>query len=321
MIPLFKLNQDGVKEAVCRVIDSGQFIGGPIVRECEESVAEYVGKRYAVACGSGTDALRLIIEATGYSGEVYTTPFTFAATAESVIQAGCTVRFGDISDDFCLQPDSAGMTVPVSIFGHPLGDYDGIVVEDACQAIGTTRVGIAQAFSFFPSKNLGGIGDGGIVTTDDEGLAQEVRLLANHGMPRKYHHTKVGCNSRLDAVQAAAVLAKMPRLADETLKRQEAAAYYDMYLDVRTPPQGGVYHLYVIRSTKRDAIQAALADAGIASCVYYPEPLHLSEAYRTGVSLPNTEKACAEALAIPCFPGITQQEQDRVIEVVNAIGD
>lgn len=344
--------------AVRDVMESAAFVGGPKVEELEAAIATYCGTRHAVSCASGTDALILILEAMGIGDrdEVITTPFTFFATAEAIRRVGATPVFVDIAPGtYNLDATLLGAAVtartraimPVHLFGscvdmatvREVADANDLrIIEDACQAIGATfgdrragALGDAAAFSFFPSKNLGAAGDGGVVTTDDAQLADRIRLLANHGMgPEKYHHAVLGHNSRLDALQAAILLVKLGHLDRWNEERRAAASVYDELfadLPLQTPvrPSYGesVVHLYVVRTPHAQCAMAALGAAGIATATYYPLSLHLQEAladlgYRSG-DLPNAEAAQEETFAIPCFPGITLQQQHRVADVLSEV--
>ncbi len=359
-IPLLDLRaqyaglKDEIDGAVGEVLSQAAFIGGPRVKAIEEAVAECCGVSHGVACGNGTDALFLILAnlGIGKGDEIITTPFTFVASAESIVHVGAVPVFVDI------EPGTYNMDVgqleaavtertkaimPVHIFGQCV-DMDPVreaakrhglaVIEDACQAIGATYRGVragalgdAAAFSFFPSKNLGCAGDGGMIVTDDAELAAKAKKMASHGTSKKYFHDAMGVNSRLDSLQAAILLEKLPHLDDWNAGRRAAAAVYDELLadsglalpetrDFGEP----VYHLYVVRSPDRDGIMAALKDAGIGTAVYYPRALHLQEVfgyldYSEG-DFPVVEAAQEEVFAIPLFPEITREQQERVAEVI-----
>jgi dTDP-4-amino-4,6-dideoxygalactose transaminase len=341
--------------AVGEVMSTAGFIGGPKVAALEGAIAEYCGTRHAVACASGTDALILILEAMGIGAgdEVITSPFTFFATAESIARVGATPVFVDIERDTynidaslidaAITPATKAI-MPVHIFGQ-CADMDAVnaiadrhdlkVIEDACQAIGATfggaragSLGDAAAFSFFPSKNLGAAGDGGILTTDDDDLAARARKLANHGTAKKYFHDALGHNSRLDAIQAAILSVKLPHLDRWNAQRLEAALVYDelladvpLELPVRRDYGECVYHLYIVRTPRAAHAMEALQAAGIGTAVYYPRSLHVQEVfshlgYGPG-SLPQAEAAQDETFAIPCFPGITRQQQEEVSRVLH----
>ena len=340
--------------AIEEVMSSAGFIGGPHVRELESEIAEYCGTRHAVACGNGTDALFLILAAMGIGkgAEVITTPFTFIATAEAIAHVGATPVFVDVEPDtynLDVSQIEAAVTertraiMPVHIFGQ-CADMDPIreiarrhdlrVIEDACQAIGATyrgaragSLGDVAAFSFFPSKNLGCAGDGGILTTDDEELAQACRKLANHGTTVKYYHDTIGVNSRLDALQAAILRVKLPHLDRWNAERRAAAARYDELLAdtgltlTATREYGeSVVHLYIVRHPERDRLMEALRDAGIGTAAYYPVPLHRQEAFAhlgSGAgALPVAESVAEQTFALPCFPGITDAQQAEVVRVL-----
>ncbi|MBE0418487.1 MAG: DegT/DnrJ/EryC1/StrS family aminotransferase [Coriobacteriia bacterium] len=363
-IPLLDLKaqylelKDELDSAVGDVMSSAGFIGGPRVRELETAIAEYCGTKHAVACGNGTDALFLILHALGIGkgDEVITTPFTFIATAEAIAHVGATPVFVDIEPDTYnvdVSQVEAAITehtraiMPVHIFGQ-CADMDPIneiakrhglrVIEDACQAIGATYEGKragsladVAAFSFFPSKNLGCAGDGGIITTDDDEIAAACRKMANHGTTVKYYHDTIGVNSRLDALQAAILLVKLPHLNRWNAERRAATAVYDelladtsLGLPVTREYGEHVYHLYIVRSPERDRIMDALKAAGVGTAAYYPVPLHRQEAlghlgYAEG-SLPVAEAACPQTFALPAFPGITREQQDVVVAALLEAG-
>ncbi len=359
-IPLLDLRaqyaelQSELDAAIHEVMSTAGFIGGPKVKALEEQVAAYCGTEHAVACGSGTDALILILEAMGIGDgdEVITSPFTFFATAESISRVGATPVFVDIERDTynidasLIEAAVTGRTkaiMPVHIFGQ-CADMDAIrdiasrhglkVIEDACQAIGATYDGAkagaladAAAFSFFPSKNLGAAGDGGILTTDDAELAARARKLANHGTSKKYFHDALGHNSRLDALQAAILSVKLPHLDRWNAERRAAAAVYDelladlpLELPVRRDYGECVYHLYIVRTPEAPRMMEALQAAGIGTAIYYPRALHVQEVYAdlgyAEGDLPQADAAQAETFAIPCFPGITREQQEEVARVL-----
>jgi len=347
--------------AIQDVMENAAFIGGPKVKALEEAVAGYCGVSHAVACANGTDALFLILASLGIGkgDEVITTPFTFWATVECIVHVGATPVFVDIEPDTynvdVAQVEAAitprtKAALPVHIFGQavdmdPLLEIAGRhglhVIEDACQAIGATyhgkRAGSlahAAAFSFFPSKNLGCAGDGGIITTDDADLAARARTLASHGTRRKYFHDAFGTNSRLDVLQAAILLVKLPHLDRWNAERRVAAAFYDEALaslhDLELPVARAygepVYHLYVVKARTPEAasrVTAALGEAGIGTALYYPLALHEQEAFNryegwVRPSLPVAESCNGRTFALPCFPGITDDQQHDVVRVVRA---
>ncbi len=347
--------------AIGEVMANAAFIGGPKVKELEEQIASYCGTKHAVACGNGTDALFLILAAMGIGkgDEVITTPFTFFATVEAIAHVGATPVFVDIEPgtyNMDVSKLEAAITertkaiMPVHIFGQcvdmdPLlalaRSHDLLVIEDACQAIGATykgrkagSLGHAAAFSFFPSKNLGCAGDGGIVTTDDEVLAKKIRNLAQHGTTKKYFHDTFGTNSRLDSLQAAILLCKLPHLDGWNVQRREAAAIYDelladvsaLELPVTREFGEQVYHLYIVKAQTAGAteqVMRALTAAGIGTALYYPLALHEQEVFtkKPGYvqpSLPVAESCDARTFALPAFPGITREQIEQVVAVVKA---
>jgi dTDP-4-amino-4,6-dideoxygalactose transaminase len=344
---------DDLRNAMAAVLDHGQFIMGPEVMAFELEAAAYLGVPHAVSCNSGTDALVLALRALGIGpgDEVVTTPFTFFATAEAVSAVGATPVFADIDEaTFNLDPEAAAAALsertrallPVHLFGQP-ADLDGLtaladehdllVVEDSAQAfgafVGSRRagtVGHAGAFSFFPSKPLGGLGDGGLAVTADEGVAERMRMLRVHGSRRKYDNEVVGYNSRLDTLQAAVLLVKLRHLDDATKARHRVAERYDRHFrekDGVSPPvlaegRTHAYHQYTVRigDGRRDAVQAALAARGIASMVYYPVPLHRLPVYRVTRSLERAERASAEVLSLPISPVLADEAVDEVAGIV-----
>lgn len=340
-------------------MEGAAFIGGAKVAALEEAIARYCGTKYCVACGNGTDALFLILASLGIGrgDEVITTPFTFFATAEAIAHVGATPVFVDIEPDtYNIDPAAieAAITertkalMPVHIFGQ-CADMDAIramaekhglvVIEDACQAIGADYRGKkagslanAAAFSFFPSKNLGCAGDGGCITTDDAELAAAARKMATHGTSRKYYHDALGVNSRLDAMQAAILLTKLPHLDTWNRQRIDAAATYDELLadapDLQLPVARdfgtAVYHLYVVKSPRADEVMAALKEAGIGTALYYPLCLHEQEAFLSRPdyrkpSLPVAESCNGLTFALPAYPGITRDQQEEVVNVVRSV--
>ena len=330
------------------VLDSSTFIRGPNVQAFEEEAAAYLGVKRALGVANGTDALVLVLDAMGIGpgDEVICPAFTFYATAESIARRGATPVFADIDPGTLnLDPEDVGgritpqtrAIVPVHLFGRPaaiseLAELGQPLVEDAAQAFGSP--GIAQSpvstFSFYPTKNLFCLGDGGLVAADDEELAERLRMLAFHGSRDKTTFEFVGYNSRLDELQAAFLRVFLTHLDEWTRGRREAAARYaELGLGelVHIPEEetGHVYHLLVCRSPERDRIREALTEADIASAVYYTTPLHLQPALRflgwEGGSLPETERAAQENFSIPLWPGIGADVQERVVETVrSAVG-
>ena len=340
---------DELKERLSAVLDSGRFILGPEVRAFEEEAARELGAREAVGVANGTDALVLVLEALGVGAgdEVVCPSFTYYATAEAVSRVGATPVFCEIEPG-SLNLDPADVAAHVSertkailavhLFGRPV-DLTALpagvpVIEDAAQAFGATvggakagAVGVAGTFSFFPTKNLFGLGDGGLVTSNDPRLADRIRVLRFHGSRDKERFDAIGMNSRLDEIQAAALRLFLGHLDEWNAARREAAARYaELGLGevCELPPDepGHVYHMYVVRSPERDRIAAALRTAQIGCATYYTTPLHLqpvyeSLGYRPG-SLPQTERAGRETIALPLWAGISTAQQEEVVATIRA---
>ncbi len=335
---------DALRAAFERVLASGRFILGPEVEGCERELAAWLGVRHVVGLSSGTDALLVGLMALGVGpgDEVVTTPFTFFATAGAVVRLGARPVFADIDPaTFQLDPDAAvaaiaprtRAVIPVHLFGAPCpmpAVPEGVaVLEDAAQAIGAAPLrGHAGTLSFFPAKNLGALGDGGALYTDDDVLADRVRVLRVHGARPKYRHHLVGGNFRLDALQAAFLRVKLPSLRRAIEARRRHAAIYREALgdvaEVQLPAEvaGHTYNQFVVRARDRDRLRRALAERGVSTAVYYPEPLHLQPCfadlgYRPG-ALPHAEQACREVLALPVAPALTDSEIRRVAEAIRA---
>ncbi|MCG2796693.1 MAG: DegT/DnrJ/EryC1/StrS family aminotransferase [Actinomycetia bacterium] len=344
--------QPEIEKTVLSVLQSGQYVLGPEVEGLEREVAGYFGARWAVGVASGTDALILSLRAlgVGHGDEVITTPFTFVATAEAIRSVGATPVFVDIDPDtFNISPSLIAAAIgpgtkaiiPVHLFGLPARvdeicsvarDNGLFVVEDCAQAAGATaggkRVGSfgdAAALSFFPTKNLGCYGDGGMILTGSEDVRESVRMLRAHGAREKYQSEVSGYNSRLDALQAAILRVKLPHLDRWNEKRRQVASWYDDNLPagcLPAVPEGvaHVYHLYTIRCTSRDTVEDALRKEGIPYGVYYPVPSHLQEAFRDlGVeegSLPESERASREVLSLPFYPEMSRDDALLVASVV-----
>ena len=355
-----------VLAAIERVCASQSYILGPEVEALESEVANFTGVAAAVGCASGTDALWLALLAAGVQpGDVViTTPFSFFASASAIVRAGARPVFADV-DPRTLNIDPAKVEarlqagglykvralLPVHLYGQ-CADMDGLqrlgdefklsIIEDAAQAIGATwrdrragSLGIAAAFSFYPSKNLSAYGDAGLVTTRDPELASHMRRLRNHGSPRRYHHEEFGWNCRIDAIQAAILRVKLPHIEKWNQQRRErAAAYQRLFTEagllssndspirlLDTCPQAQpVFHQYVIRAQRRDELRKFLSDRKIGTEIYYPLPLHLQPCfaylgYREG-DLPESERAASEVLALPMFPELTTEEQRWVVESI-----
>jgi dTDP-4-amino-4,6-dideoxygalactose transaminase len=347
-----------LRAAIDEVIESQQCISGPQVAQFESAVAAYCGTRRAIGCSSGSDALLLAMMALGIGSgdEVITTPYTFFATAGAISRLGAKPVFVDIEPDgFNLNPDHLPSVVtsrtkaiiPVHLFGqtaemNPVLDFArerGIsVVEDAAQAFGARYEGRAAGgmgtvgcFSFFPSKNLGGMGDGGMVVTDDEELAERLLTLRQHGARTKYYHEFVGGNFRLDTIQAAILLVKLQHVNRWNESRHRLAVRYRNLLEQcelagvcrcspELPNRRHVYNQFVVRSPNRDQLARLLKELGIATAVYYPEPLHVQKCfqhlgYHRG-DFPESETAARESLALPMFPELSSDQQDSVVQAI-----
>ncbi len=358
MIPILDLTrqhrelESDLTNAVLDVLRGGAYVNGPRVARFEREFAAYAGVEHAVGLNSGTDALYLALRALdiGPGDEVVTTPFTFAATSETIGATGATPVFADI-DAATFNIDAAAVAaaitsrtraiVPVHLYGRPAPMHELLaiaaknhlaVVEDCAQSVGAsiggTRAGAfgtIGAFSFFPSRNLGACGDGGIAVTRDAALAERMRRLRAHGAAVKYRHDELGVNSRLDELQAAILSVKLPHLEDWIAARRRIAASYRRLLDgisgidVPADPAGArhVYHQFTIRvAADRDRVASDLASAGVQTAIYYPVPLHLQRVHeRLGLRLgafPAAERAAQEALSLPIFPEMLDAEVEAV---------
>jgi len=353
----FQTIRGEVMAAVERVFESQHFILGPEVEAFEIAAAKYCRVKHAIGCGSGSDALLLALTALGVGpgDEVVTASFSFFATAGSIARLGARPVFVDISpDDFNVDPNlieraitpRAKAILPVHLFGQ-CAEMDAIrevadrhnlpVIEDAAQAIGAGycerragAMGAVGCFSFFPSKNLGGAGEGGLMTTDDDDLAEKLRLLRVHGMRPKYYHKVVGVNSRLDALQAAVLGIKLKYLDRWSDARRRNAEHYDKLFaeagveEVTTPAvrpnRRHIFNQYTIRCSRRDELMDFLKRRGVGSEIYYPAPLHLQECfahlgYKLG-DLPATERASRECLSLPIYPELTEEMRQYVVEKI-----
>ena len=353
--------REEVQEAVLRVCASQRFILGPEVEELEKEIAARTGARFAVGVSSGTDALLVSLMALGVGPghEVITTAYSFFASAGVIARLGARPVFVDIDPDtFNMAPEAvaARMTertraiMPVHLFGRSM-DLDLVlelarrtgvaVLEDAAQSFGATdarnrvagTVGAAGCFSFYPSKNLGAFGDGGMVVTGDQELAARIRMLRGHGEAPKYHHRLVGGNFRLDSLQAAVLRVKLRHIDDWTEARRRAAQRYRELLAEAAPAEalvlprdcpGHVYNQFVIRSPERDRLQSFLGDRGVGTEVYYPLPLHLQECfesldYRAG-DFPQAEVAARSSLALPIYPELTLPQQQYICGQIRDFG-
>lgn len=356
-----------------RIIETSSFIGGPLVAGFEEAFARYVGSAHCVGVGTGTDAIRVALQAVGvtHGDLVVTVPHTFIASAEGITQCGASPVFVDVdAESYTMDPAAleqyltgrcelrngrcferaSGRPVtailPVHLYGQA-ADMDPLialartyglkVVEDAAQAHGATyrgrrcgSLGDAAAFSFYPGKNLGAMGEAGAVTTNDRATADQCRVLREHGQRERYLHvTGEGSNARLDTVQAVALSAKLPRMADWTSMRRRAAGWYGerleglpLILPRELEGREHVYHLYVVQVDDRDHVRQSLDGRGIATGLHYPVPLHLQEAYRSmGLAegtYPVSERVAARGLSLPMFPHITEEQVDAVAEALRA---
>ncbi|MFV1998258.1 MAG: DegT/DnrJ/EryC1/StrS family aminotransferase [Acidiferrobacterales bacterium] len=346
--------EDGWIEAIRETGQSGAFIMGPNVRAFEKEVANYIGVKHAIGVANGTDALVLSLRALGIGpgDEVITTPYTFFATSESINLVGATPVFADIlEDNFTLDPasvrhclgDKTRAIMPVHLFGCPanmdeinaIAKENGIaVVEDAAQAFGATvgkakvgSLGDTGCFSFYPTKVMGCYGDGGLVTTNNDDVAEHINHLRNHGAIKPFVHTEVGYNSRLDEIQAALLRLKLKRIDAAIEGRRAVAAAYTKRLEGKViaapaaPAYGGhAYNLYTTRLENRNDLRQRLIDNQIGSSLCYPLPLHLQEVYRSldyaEGSLPRAEKASLEALSLPIYPGMPPSHIDHVCDVL-----
>ncbi|MEW6273922.1 MAG: DegT/DnrJ/EryC1/StrS family aminotransferase [Bacillota bacterium] len=350
---------DELMAAIQGVLKSGQFIMGPNVKAFEQEVAVYLGVKHAIGVNSGTDALVITLRALGISpgDEVITTPFTFFATAEAISQVGATPVFVDIDPKtFNINPEliepvitpKTKAILPVHLYGQA-ADMDPImalaakynlkVIEDTAQAFGGEykgrklgTIGDAGCFSFFPSKNLGAFGDGGLIATNDDEIAEATLMLRVHGAKKKYYNEMIGFNSRLDEIQAVILRVKLPYIDKwNKARRQAARRYNELLKDVpgiitpcEAPYAKHVYHQYTIRvmGGKRDKVMQFLSEHGIGTMVYYPVPLHKLPVYNhLDCALPEAERASREALSLPMFPKLTEEAQEYVAEEMRVFGD
>lgn len=351
--------RDEVVAAMMKVADDQLFILGEPVARLEQEVAALSNCRFAIGCASGTDALLLALRALdiGRGDEVVTTPFTFFATAGTIHNVGATPVFADIEPEtFNIHPEAASYVatprtkaiIPVDLFGQmaPLERFADLlpgmpIIEDAAQSIGASRMiegrkvmageaATIGTLSFFPSKNLGAFGDAGLMLTQSEELANRLKRLRVHGGAKQYFHDEVGFNSRLDALQAAVLSAKLPHLHRWSAGRRANAAYYNSGLadvdGVKTPyvdpANESIFNQYTIRADRRDDLQAFLKARGIGTSIYYPLPLHLQPCfaylgYQEG-SCPESERAAKEALSLPIYPELTSAQLDEVVGAVRA---
>jgi dTDP-4-amino-4,6-dideoxygalactose transaminase len=351
LAPQWEAIRDEVEAGFHAAIGRGQFVLGPNVAAFEREVADYLGVRHAIGCASGTDALHLALVAAGIGpgDEVITTPFSFFGTVEPILHAGARPVFVDIDPvTYTLDPAAVEAAVtaatrailPVHLFGQAaameaLGEiarrHRLLLIEDCAQSFGATRggrqtgsFGTAGCFSFFPSKNLGAFGDGGLVVTEDAAIAAKVRALGNHGSTARYQHGSVGWNSRLDELQAVVLRAKLKHIDAWNAARRRIAERYGEGLAgiaglLRPGKDSGgehVYHQYTVLLPDRDAVAASLATRGIATAVHYPIPLHRQPALaacHAGAQLPNAEAVAARCLSLPMYPGMGDDASQRVV--------
>ncbi len=352
--PVHRALEEEAVDVFRRIFTKSEFILGEDVRSFEEEFARSVGAAHAVGTSSGTSALELSLRALGVGpgDEVITTPFSFFATAAVIAYVGATPRFVDV-DPATLNLDPARLEaartprtkalLPVHLFGQP-ADMSSLlafsakrglpIVEDACQAHGARwrgrsvgSLGAAGCFSFYPTKNLGGFGDGGIVVTNDADLAERLRILRNCGRRAQYEHVELGYNERLDNLQAALLRLKLPRLAGWTEERRRLAEDYRRGLNgfpvtplAVTPGAEPVYHLFTVRAPRREALRAFLAEWGVQTGVFYPLPLHLQPAFKPlggePGDFPEAERAADEVLSLPLYPGLPADVPARVAGLV-----
>lgn len=349
-----------VEAAVLEVMRSQAYVLGPATDRFESELAEYLGVEHAIGVSNGSDALVLALAAldVGPGDQVVTTPFTFYATVSAIVQRGAEPVFADISpEDYLLDPEAARAArndrtraiLPVQLYGQCVSPaaFDEIareqgvpIVEDAAQAIGARRSGVAAgalgdvaSFSFYPTKNLAACGEAGMVVTGDDRLAARLRRLRNQGSDRRYEHLEVGWNARMDGIQAAALAVKLRHLDDWTARRREhAQRYRELFSaagldEILTLPRVAeeshhVFHQFVVRAPRRDELRAHLSGRGVSTDVFYPEPLHLQPCfedlgYRRG-DLPEAERAAVEVLALPVFAQLRAEEQERVVEAIGS---
>lgn len=359
MIPMvdLKIQYEQIKEEIdnglLEALGKTQFILGPNVAAFEKEAAAYLGVPHAVGVASGTDALHLALAAAGIGpgDEVITSPFTFIATAEAICYVGATPVFVDVEPgSFNIDPVLVAKAItprtkallPVHLFGQPANigalqelcaKHDLLLIEDCAQSFGaaiggkmTGSFGLAGCFSFFPSKNLGGYGDGGLVTTTCDETAERLRMLRNHGSKVRYHHDAIGYNSRLDELQAVILRVKLKRIDTYNRERRRVAHRYSAALaplGITPPLEDGignhVYHQYTLLSDRRDAIMARLGERQISSAIYYPIPLHKQNVFAAacaGLSLPVSEGVAARCLSLPIFPEMTDAQVDEVLAAV-----
>ncbi|MBD2151915.1 DegT/DnrJ/EryC1/StrS family aminotransferase [Pseudanabaena sp. FACHB-1277] len=365
-IPPFDVSQqyqqigDRLNQAAIDVLASGQYVGGQVVTQFEQSFGEYIGSQHSVACNSGTDALYLAMRALdiGAGDEVITVPFTFFSSAETISMTGAKPVFIDIeAHSFNMNVDLIESAItertkaimPVHLFGRPTDmtklmaiaqKHNLYVIEDCAQATGASyagarvgNIGHVGCFSFYPTKNLGGCGDGGMITTNDAAIATKFRILREHGSPKRYYHDYIGMNSRLDSLQAALLQVKLPYLEQWNHQRRQISDRYTQLLQAANLPNvitphhcpHSVWNQYTIciGAGKRDYVQSQLRDRQIITMIYYPLPLHLQEVYKdlgyAKGAFPVTEDICDRVLSLPMFPELSEAQQQQVVEALAEI--
>jgi len=362
MIPMVNLKaqyadiKDEIERGIAETIENCSFILGPNVQAFEKEAAQYLGVKHAIGCASGTDALHLALRAEGITegDEVITSAFTFIATAEAIKYVGATPVFVDIDDktfnitveniEKAITPKTKAI-MPVHLFGQPV-DLTGIkalcdkhnlkLIEDCAQSFGarvdgkqTGSIGHASGYSFFPSKNLGAFGDGGLVVTNSDETAKMLKMLRNHGSDVRYYHDVIGYNSRLDDMQAVVLRAKLKRIDQYNQARRHAAHLYSELmadLPLITPFEDGlgehVYHQYTLLCDRRDEVMQALQDKQIGCAVYYPVPLHQQNVFKQecdGLSLPVTESVAANCFSLPICPSLTDETIKEIVTVIRGV--
>ena len=360
MIPMVDLKRqyhklkNEIDQGILSALENTQFILGPNVNAFEKEAANYLKVKHAISCASGTDALHLALLAAdiGPGDEVITSTFTFIATAEAIRYVGATPVFVDIDEkSFNIDIDAieAAITaktraiVPVHIFGQAVDmtkvmglakKHKLLVIEDCAQSFGadingqmTGTIGLAGCHSFFPSKNLGCYGDGGMVTTNDDAVAERIRILRNHGSFERYHHNIIGYNSRLDELQAVILRIKLKHIGEFNTERRRAAHHYsELLADIVTPPHednvgSHVYHQYTVLTEQRDSIMKKLSEHDIASAIYYPIPLHQQPVFAElcqDVSLPVSEHVAQHCMSLPIHPELTNKQIDEIVAVIKS---
>ena len=347
--------KDEISTNMLAALEAAQFILGPNVQAFEKEAAEYLGVKHCIGVASGTDALHLALVAAGIGpgDEVITTPFTFIATAEAIAYVGATPVFVDIDKDtfnIDLQQVEAAITdktravIPVHIFGQPV-DMNALktlcnsknlkIVEDCAQSFGahingkqTGSFGDAGAFSFFPSKNLGGYGDGGLISTNSDKMAEDIRVLRNHGSTKQYHHTVIGYNSRLDELQAVILRTKLKHIDNYNTNRRRVDETYKAMLtdtDIQMPVDNGtghhVYHQYTCLHPQREKIMQALRDKNIACAIYYPIPLHKQDVFADDckdTNLPVTDSVVANCFSLPVYPELSEEKIKIITDTIKS---